>query len=268
VDILFPGRSQVHRDTIFLLRPVQSSHTLLLSSEEACTLERNPYSPPSALVVDIISHGAVKTPWGRAAGFYWAFLWRAVVAFLGMCIPFAVMYPVVKFILEPWPVFEALFRLACILALFTVASCLAIRWAAESSFRGYLLRILDTTNATDSRQSSLPNGISLGRAGRLYGAHIWRYILVAVPINLALTWYFFGPGALQAHDWVTVLKVQSMTVPSGFIVGVWAMRAALGAPYRDFRFQWIAAESSAHPSHIGPQPGNSSAARPAGTGAA
>ena len=212
------------------------------------------YSPPSTLVVDTDSQARMKTPWNRAAGFYWAFLWRTMLIFSGMFLPFFAIYPFIKIILDAWPLYERLFRLACILSMFVFASCLAIRWATQSSFRGCLLRIVETASAADSSKSPSPNGITLGRAGRLFGAHMWRYALVALPINFALIWFFVGLGALNASDGVTVLKVQSINLSIGFIVGIWAMREALSVAYRGFQFRWVPAESSADPNALGTRP--------------
>jgi len=228
----------------------------------SCTLERNPYSPPSALVVDTDIQVRMKTPWTRAAGFYWAFLWRAVLIFSGMVLIFLAIYPLFKIILDAWPLFERLFRLACILSIFAFASCLAIKWATQSSFRGYSLRIFETMSAADSSKSSLPSGITLGRAGRLFGAHMWRYALVVLPINLALIWFFVGFDALNASDGVTVLKVQSINLSIGFIVGIWAMREALNVAYRGFHFQWVSAESGADPNALESRPSASAEHKP------
>jgi hypothetical protein len=162
----------------------------------------------------------MKTPWGRAAGFYWKFLWRALLIFCGMCLPFLIIYPFIRLILDAWPLLERLIRLACILTMYTFACCFAIQWAVQSSFRGYLLRILDKTRAIDSHASSSSNGIPLGRAGKLFGAHVWRYLLVVVPVNLTLIWYFLGTGSLYDEGWQTALKVQSINLPIGFAVGI------------------------------------------------
>jgi hypothetical protein len=143
-----------------------------------------------------------------------------------------------------------LFQFACVLVILSFASCCAISWAAQSSFRGYLLRSRDTPTAPGSSQS-WPDVIPLTRAGSLFGAHLWRYVLVVLPVNLALIWLLVGPGALNAHDWVTVLKVQSINLSIGFIVGIWAMREALSVEYSGFQFRWIAAEHSA--SSISPE---------------
>jgi hypothetical protein len=216
-------------------------------------LERNPYSPPSAPVRDINDLAPKKTSWGRAAWFYWAFMWRTVLIFTGMCLPFLAIYPLIKLMLGTWPLFEALFRLACILVILSLASCFAISWAAQSNFRGYLLRSFDTPTARGSSQS-WPDVIPLTRAGRLFGAYLWRSVLVTLPINLAVIWLLVGPGALTAHDWVTVLKVQAINLSIGSIVAIWAMRVALSLAYPRFQFRWVAAESSADPSFLVSQP--------------
>jgi hypothetical protein len=64
-----------------------------------------------------------------------------------------------------------------------------------------------------------------------------------IPVNVALIWFLVGRSALTAHDWTTVLKVQSINLSIGFVVGIWAMREALSVVYPAFRFQWIAAGS-------------------------
>jgi hypothetical protein len=219
-------------------------------------MERNPYAPPTAPVADIKGQAGTKIPWGRAAVFYWAFVWRAVLVLCGMCLPYLAIYPFFKLILDAWPLFEHLFRLACVLGMFAFASVLAIRWATRSSFRGYQLRILETTGAAGSSQSSLTDGFTLGRAARLFWAHLWRYVLVVLPVNVCLIWFVVGPAALTATDRITVLKVQSINLSIGFIVGIWAMREALGAAYRGFQFHWVAAESGANRNGLEARPTN------------
>jgi hypothetical protein len=174
-----------------------------------------------------------------------------------MCLPFLMIYPFVKLIFDEWPLFERLFRLACVLGMFAFASVLAVKWATQSSFRGYRLRILETASAAGSSQSSLTDGITLGRAARLFWAHLWRYVVVVLPINVSLIWFIVGPAALTATDRMTILKVQSINLSIGFIVGIWAMREALSAAYRGFQYQWVAAESSADPSGLEARPTNS-----------
>ena len=218
-------------------------------------MERNPYSPPSALVGDVTDLGAVKTPWGGAAGFYWAFLWRATLISTGLCLPFFfAIFPVLKLVLDAWPLFEGLLRLACILVIFVIASCLAISWAVQSNFRGYWLRILDSRSASDSSPLSLPDNIPMTRAARLFGAHLWRYVLVVLPVNAALMWLLVGPAALKAGGWVAVLKSQSINLSVGFLVGIWAMREALSVAYPGFTFQWVVADSRVNPNLLEARP--------------
>jgi hypothetical protein len=221
--------------------------------EEGGTLERNPYSPPSADVRDIKGPITKKTPWDRAAWFYWAFLWRAALIFAGMGLLFSIIYAFIKLMLDSRPLFEALVRLTCILAIASFASCCAISWAAQSSFRGYLLRSRDAPTAPGASQS-WPDVIPLTRAGRLFIAHLWRYILIVLPINLTLIWLLVGLRALTAHDWVTVLKVQAINNSIGFVVGIWAMREALSVAYPGFQFQWVADEYLASPNFQPTQP--------------
>jgi hypothetical protein len=179
-----------------------------------------------------------------------------VVIFGSMCVPFFAIYPFIKRMLDAWPLYEALIRVACIVVILSFASCFAISWAAQSSFRGYLLRSLDTSSAPGSSQS-WPNAIPLKRALRLFGAHLWRYTLVVLPGNLALMWFLIGPGALTARDWATALKVQSINLSVGFVVGIWAMREALSVAYPGFRFQWVATAPRENPISVEMQPNSS-----------
>jgi len=208
-------------------------------------LERNPYSPPSALVVDNVGR-MIRTPWRRAAAFYWAFLWRMSLILCGMSVPFLSLYWIPKLFLDGWPVFELLFRLTCIVAEIVFASCFAIQWAARASFRGYSLRILETTNAPASVKSTSPNGITIGRAAKLFGAHLWRYLLVVVPVNVGLIGLLVRIGVLQPQPggWMAVLKMQAICQSFAFIAGIWAMREALSASFRGFQFRWIAQSSA------------------------
>jgi hypothetical protein len=150
-----------------------------------------------------------------------------------------------KTLLDAWPLLERLFRLSNLLALMTLAACFAIRWASQSMFRGYILRVPQSSVAADSSEFSPPNGISLGRACRLFGAHIWRYAIVVLPVNFLLGWLFVGTDAPE--NWLTVLKVQTINFSVGFVAGIWAMRASLKLAYRGFHFQWVSAQSSATP---------------------
>jgi hypothetical protein len=207
-------------------------------------LERNPYSPPSAHVSDEIRLATEKTPWSRVTAFYWAFLWRTILIFGGMSLPFFSVYPLFKFALNSWPRFEALFRFGCILVMLSLASSFAISWAARSSFGGCVLRTRDTLMARGSSES-WPSVIPYKRAARLFASHLWRYILLLLPVNLALMRLLLGPGAPTSQDPTTILKVQAINLSIGFLVGIWAMREALNVPYPGFQFQWVAAESPA-----------------------
>ena len=206
-------------------------------------MEPNPYSPPVAVVSDVNRQtGENKTPWGRAAEFYWAFFWRTALISIGMFIPFFVITIFIKFMLDAWPLLERLVILLGILAVSGFASCLAISWAAQKKFQGYVLRILDSQSPSASSGPVQPDVIPLTRAGRLFAAHLWRYILVVTPVNVALMWLLVGLAALSSPDGMTVLKVQAINLSIGFIVGIWAMREALGVAYRGFHFHWVAAE--------------------------
>jgi hypothetical protein len=206
-------------------------------------MERNPYSPPSAPVNDLAGPG-MKTPWGRAIAFYWAYCWRAALAATGACLPVVIFFSLLGFALSAWPLFVAPLLIVCVLAALAFASIVALRWATESIFGGYSLRAVDTTDVLGPRLLSSEHGIPLRYAGRLYLSQLWRYLLVQLPVNFTLGWLLVGPGALTARDWSTVLRTQSINLVTGFIVGVWAMRAALRVAYSGFRFQWIAAETS------------------------
>src|ERR1700722_912555 len=107
-----------------------------LLPRRSLAMERNPYAPPSALVADIQTQARMKTSWGRAAAFYWAFLWRTLLVMIAMMLLLMVIYPFIALILSGWPVFERLIRLAIVLAIFVVALCVAIKWAGQASFSG------------------------------------------------------------------------------------------------------------------------------------
>lgn len=51
-------------------------------------------------------------------------------------------------------------------------------------------------------------------------------------------------GRLAASSWPRVLEAQAVNVVVGMLVGIWAMREALSVPYKGFRLEWVAANST------------------------
>jgi hypothetical protein len=125
---------------------------------------------------------------GSSDGILLAFLLRWMAIFCGMMVPFIALYGVVKYFLETWPLLERIFRLSCLLALLTLAAGFAIRWAAKSRFRGYALQIFQSLMVATLSAASPPGVIAIGQAFRLFGAHLWRYAVVVLPINLMFMW--------------------------------------------------------------------------------
>jgi hypothetical protein len=197
----------------------------------------------------------MDTPWRRATEFYWAFLWRWMAILCGMMVPFIALYGVVKYFLESWPLLERIFRLICLLAFLTLAAGFAIRWAAKSRFRGYALHISQSLTGTTFSAASPPGVIALGQAFRLFGAHVWRYAVVVLPINLMFVWVI--ESHITRESWLFTLITQAFNLGIGFVFGIWAMRAALNLKYRGFEIHWINAKSTPDPSFSGTQTSSS-----------
>src|SRR5882762_5227313 len=186
----------------------------------------NPYAAPEARVED--TPKLEKTPWGRAATFYFAFLWRWLILFGGMGFAFSASYGIIKLFLDSWPLAERLIRLAAILALATLASSFAIQWAARATFGNFVIRIMSSEVGKEWGGPAPADLLTLGRAARLFWAHIWRYILVVAPVNVLLTWLFFGRVFVPPSERGFHLAEQAITIPLGIVGGIWAMREALG----------------------------------------
>lgn len=137
-------------------------------------------------------------------------------------------------------------RLICILTLLTCASCFGIQWAAKSRFHGYQLRPIASNRAADSTASPSSDELTFGRAARLFGSHLWRYVLGVVPVNVLLELVVARQTEL-ASGWPRILEAQATNVVAGLLVGAWAMREALSVTYRSFRLTWVPAASTPAP---------------------
>jgi hypothetical protein len=71
----------------------------------------------------------VKTPWLRAFVFYLAFLWRGLLLFFAVMIPYYLFYGFILLILERYPFVERLVRLTLIVGAMMVAFSWGFQWA-------------------------------------------------------------------------------------------------------------------------------------------
>jgi len=192
-------------------------------------------------VRDADTSAAAGTSWSLATAFYWGYLWRFTLVAIGMCLPFIIIVPILKLAFGQWRLFFLLLLLMCVVAACVLASCIAIKWAAESRFGGCLLQFIHTRRGSEASQTPIDQIIPPAAALKLFLAHVWRYLIAVVPLNLALICLLLGPHALAAADLATNLKVQCIDFPADFVVGIWAMKQALDLTYAGFRFQWVAA---------------------------
>src|SRR5882762_7863967 len=113
------------------------------------------------------------TPWGRAAVFYLAFLWRGLFLCLGLFLHFFFFYGLIKFLLDPWPLVESLVRIALIVGILALALSFAIQWTVQARFGTMMLRIVPPGESADFH-------LTFGRAARVLWAHIWRAAVVTI----------------------------------------------------------------------------------------
>ena len=192
-----------------------------------------------------MTNNRLKTPWTLSAVFYWAFLWRTVVLFLGMGLAMYACYWIIQILLESWPLAERLLRLIIVLGLMTLAMCFALQWCMQARYGDVKLHGEDTTITVAPNGSPSWRKLVLRDALQVVWAHIWRYIVVLVPINVPIQWLLIGPIALQQGEALN-LAIGRLAIDTvlGLAVGVWAMREALSVRYRTFRLLWIKVPTS------------------------
>jgi hypothetical protein len=212
----------------------------VISSDEQ-QVGRNPYAPPTS-PIDEATASRFYSPWGRSAAFYWAFLWRAMLLFVGFSVPFYVIYGLIKLLLDQWPLLERLIRLVAVLGLMGLAMSFAIQWAAKSRFGNFLLRAVP--NREGPKTTGASSELTLGRAARVTASHLWRFALVVAPVNVALMELLLGHILPAELTWRVRIEEYAVTWPPGIVIGVWAMREALSLSYRDFHLQWFTVEEA------------------------
>ena len=178
------------------------------------------------------------TPWPRAAIFYWAFIWRGLLLFAVLMIPFFFLYGFVMLLLEQHPLIERLIRLALILGAMLIALCWGLQWAMGARFGTWSLRSVSPATP-DSPSADLDRRLTVPQALKVVWAQLWRTAIISLPTNLALEWLIFHRLLLASTDWQSRIESQLVSILVGLPIGVWAMRRALRARYGDFELNWF-----------------------------
>jgi hypothetical protein len=189
----------------------------------------------------------MKTPWGRAAIFYWAFLWRGLLLFAVFSVPFLMLYWIIKLLLDQWPLVERLVRLSIILSMMALGFGFALQWAMTARFSHLMLRIVPRGTTDNETLVASEIRLTLSRALSVLWSSTWRYTLVVVPVNYVLLRLFLGGMPTQPNDWRALLEAQAISIPSSFLIGIWAIREALSLSYRNFQFEWQTPPIDAEP---------------------
>ena len=178
----------------------------------------------------------LNTPWGRSIAFYWAFLWRALLLICGMVLVLLLFYGVIQILLESWPLVERLVRLSFLIGIMILAMCFALQWCVQATYGNQQLRTMDLSVEHNPTGALCGRPIALREALQVICAHLWRYIVVLLPINLAFQWLMIRSGVIDsARPFNPVFLAFSAAF--GFCVGVWAMRRAIHVHYRNFRLE-------------------------------
>jgi hypothetical protein len=82
----------------------------------------------------------MKTPWLRAFVFYFAFLWRELLLFFVLMIPYYLFYGFILLGLEQHPLIERLIRLTVLLGAVILALSWGFQWAMRAKFGSWTLR--------------------------------------------------------------------------------------------------------------------------------
>lgn len=181
----------------------------------------------------------MKTPWLRAFVFYLAFLWRGLLLFFAVMIPYYLFYGFILLILERYPFVERLVRLTLIVGAMMVALSWGFQWAMRAQFGTWSLKVAAPQSSSDSSIENPVQGLTLRQAAKVVWAHLWRYAVIGGPLTLAISQLRFGRQVMPLNDWQSFLQVESVNIPLGLLISTWAMRQALTLNYSDFRLQWI-----------------------------
>ena len=178
----------------------------------------------------------MNTPWPRTASFYLAFIWRGLLLFAVLMIPFFLLYGFVMLLLEQHPLIERLIRLALILGAMIIALCWGLQWAMGARFGTWSLRAVSPV-ASESASTDLDRRLALPQALKVVWAQLWRTAIISLPINLTLQWLVFHRLLLASTDWQSRLESQSMSI----VVG---LRSAFGLCARpsvhgDLALKWL-----------------------------
>jgi hypothetical protein len=174
---------------------------------------------------------AIATPWHRSAAFYWAFLWRSVLVWLGSAVAFYLIAGPVEAAVAAPPLIATLFDLAVLSVLMPAAGCLAVRECSRASFGDYRLRV----------EPKGTIGLTLGEAAQIAWAQLWRSAVVAIPVYFLARWLLvplalvlLSPATARAQ----LLDRQLVYVTLLLLIGLWAMREALSIRYASFHLRW------------------------------
>jgi len=182
----------------------------------------------------------MKTPWPRAFIFYFAFLWRGLLLFCVLMIPFYSFYGFILWALEQHPLVERLIRLTLILGSMMTALTWGLQWTMRARFGAWSLKATPQ-NSSDLATSNPNQGLTWRQSAKVVWAHLWRSAVIDAPLTIALSQLRFGRQVAPLSDWHTFLQVQSVNIPLGLLISTWAMRRALSVNYGDFGLQWIEA---------------------------
>jgi hypothetical protein len=188
----------------------------------------------------------MNTPWPRAAIFYWAFVWRGLLLFALLMIPFYLLYGFVMLLLEQHPLIERLIRLTLISGAMLIALCWGLQWAMGARFGAWSLRAVSPA-ASDSTSADLDRRLTLPQALKVVWAQLWRTAIISLPTNLALEWLIFHRLLVAGTDWQSRIESQGMSILVGLPIGVWAMRQALRVHYGNFELKWLESPPSGTP---------------------
>jgi hypothetical protein len=180
----------------------------------------------------------MNTPWPRAALFYWAFVWRGLLLFVVLMVPFYFLYGFVMLLLEQHPLIERLIRLALILGAMLIALCWGLQWAMGARFGTWSLRAVSPA-APDSPSADLDRRLTVPQALKVVWAQLWRTAIISLPTNLALEWLIFHRLLVASTSWQVQIESQSINILVGLPIGVWAMRQALRVHYGNFELKWL-----------------------------
>jgi hypothetical protein len=194
----------------------------------------------------------MKTPWGRAVLFYFAFLWRGLLLLAVLMILFQLFYWIILMALEQHPLAERLVRFILILSAAMSALIWGLQWVMGARFGIWSLRVVDLQSPSEPPNLTPKQRLKFGQALKVVWAHVWRQALISLPLNVALQWLLFRRLLIQPTDWQSLFEFQLVNIPLGVLIGIWTMRIALHLRYRDFELKWVESATTPTPNTAEP----------------